>query len=251
MIRNSIYVYGKNSVIEYLDSGKQPRMILMRKGIRKDNKIKKIIDISYKHNIYLEYTQENELNRMTKNSNHQGVVIIADKPSEKDILSFEDLIDDLDKEERSCIALLDSVQDIHNMGAIIRSAEFFGVSAIIVPEKGSAPINETVHKTSSGAVEHMKIARVNNLNYAIEILKQSGYWIYGTYVGEGQKLCETKFDKKCAIVLGSESKGMKKSLKDNCDFLVFINRIGNIDSLNVSVSAGVVFYEYAKQQLSK
>lgn len=243
------HIYGKNSVIEYINSGKKPLSILIRNGINKDRKIKHILKICQDNSIHLEYTTEGELNRLTKNSNHQGVVLVTEKPKKMDLMNIEDLITELEHEKNSCVVLLDSIQDTHNMGAIIRSAEFFGISAVIIPEKNTAPINETVYKTSSGAIENIRIARVNNLKYAIELLKQSGFWIYGTYIDEGKSLNEVNFDNKTAIILGSESIGLKKTIKENCDFLIYIDRVGSIDSLNVSVSAGIVFYQYTKQNL--
>ncbi len=249
MNNKNLYIYGKNSVIEYLQRGKAPKSLFIRGSIKKDRKIKHILKLCQDYSVNVDHTSEGELNRMTKNANHQGVVLIAEKPGKTDLMKIEDLIMVLEDEEKCCVALLDSIQDTHNMGAIIRSAEFFGVSAIILPEKNTAPINETVYKTSSGAVEMVKIARVNNLKYAIELLKQNGFWIYGTYIDEGQSLNKTVFDKKSAVILGSESLGIKRTIKDNCDFLVLIDRVGDIDSLNVSVSAGIIFHHYAKQNL--
>ncbi len=249
MEKKEFIFYGKNSVIEYLDSGKKPIRVYIRDGVRKDRKISYILKECKKNNVNIEYISEDELNNLTKSGNHQGVAFVTGKSKKVEIIKIEQLIEELEKKEKCCVALLDSIQDTHNMGAIIRSAEFFGVSAIIIPSKNTAPINDTVYKTSSGAVEHIKIARVNNLKYAIELLKQNGFWIYGTYIEEGKDLKEIKFDKKTAIILGSEGKGLKKSIKENCDFLIFIIRFGNIESLNVSVTSGIIFYEYSKQHL--
>ena len=241
-------IFGKNSSIEYLNSGKLPVSVLMKKGLKNDTKIKQIINQCASNNIKIEYTTESDLNRMTGNGTHQGIVLLVERAKKIEFVDFNELMKDLSQKDSCCIALLDGIQDTHNMGAIIRSAEFFGVSAIIIPSRNSAPINETVYKTSSGAVEHIKISQVSNLGYAIEKLKQNEFWIYGTYIDNGENLKKVKFDKKSAIILGSEGKGMKKIIKDACDFLIFIDRVGTIDSLNVSVSSGVLFYEYARQQ---
>lgn len=241
------YIYGKNSVVEFLNNGHIPEYVLIRKGIRKDRKINHILKICNNNGIRVEYTTEGNLNRLTKNGNHQGVIIVSDRANKFEFMEFDTLLDELSEEENSCVVLLDSIQDTHNMGAIIRSAEFFGISAVILPVKNSAPINETVFKTSSGAVEYIRISKVNNLKYAIERLKDIGFWIYGTYIDNGEKLNDTSFDKKTALILGSESVGMRKSLINFCDYMIFIDRIGNIDSLNVSVTAGILFYEYSKK----
>jgi len=240
-------VYGKNSTIEYLNSKKLPISVLMKSGIKRDGKITHIVNVCSQNHIKIEYTTEGDLNRITKNGNHQGIVFFVEKQDKVEFIDFDDLLEELKEEEVSCVVLLDSIQDTHNMGAIIRSAEFFGISAIVVPIRESAPINETVYKTSSGAVEYMRISQVNNLKYAIDKLKENEFWIYGTYIEEGEDLKKIKFDKKSAIILGSEGKGMKKSIKDYSDFLIFIDRICNIGSLNVSVTSGIIYYEYSRQ----
>lgn len=239
-------IYGKNSVIEFLKKNNIPDSALIKKGIKKDNKVDFIINFCKNNNIKIEFTNENELNRITSNNNHQGIVLYI-KRQKVNFIEIEDLIEILLNEDKSCVALLDSIQDTHNMGAIIRSAAFFGVSAIVIPERHSAPINEIVCKTSSGAVENILISKVNNLKYAIELLKQNDFWVYGTYIDEGKDLKTVEFDKKTALILGSEGKGIKRTIKNNCDFLIYINRLGNIESLNVSVSAGILFYEYSRQ----
>lgn len=247
MKNEELLIYGKNSVIEYLDSGKRPIKLYLRNKVKKDRKISYILKECNRNNIYIQYINEYELGSLTKNGNHQGVILVVEKAKNIDIIEIEELMEKLESKEKCCVALLDSIQDTHNMGAIIRSAEFFGIDAVIIPSKNTAPINETVYKTSSGAVEYIDIARVNNLKYAMELLKQHGFWIYGTYIDEGKDLKDVKFDRKTALILGSEGKGLKKSIKENCDFLIFIIRLGNIESLNVSVTSGIMFYEYSKQ----
>ena len=144
--------------------------------------------------------------------------------------------------------LLDGIEDPHNLGAIIRTAETAGVHGIIIPKRRAASVNSTVAKVAAGAVEHMKIARVNNLNDTIDFLKEQGVWIYGTDMHTDKYYYQEEYTGSCGIVIGSEGFGMGRLVKENCDFLVKIPMKGHITSLNASVSAGIVMYEVVKQR---
>ena len=145
--------------------------------------------------------------------------------------------------------ILDGIEDPHNLGSIIRSAETAGVHGIIISKRRAASVNSTVSKVSAGAVQHMKIARVNNINDTIQELKDKGLWIYGTDMEAPKYYYEEDWKGPVAIVIGSEGFGMSRLVKENCDFLVKIPMKGKISSLNAAVSTGIVIYEAVKQRM--
>ena len=150
--------------------------------------------------------------------------------------------------EKPFIIILDGIEDPHNLGSIIRTAETAGVHGIIIPKRRACGVNSTVSKVSAGAVQHMKIARVNNINETIKFLKQNDIWICGTDGQAKTYYYQQDFKMPVAIIIGSEGYGMSRLVKENCDFLVKIPMKGKITSLNASVSAGIVMYEVTKQR---
>lgn len=144
--------------------------------------------------------------------------------------------------------ILDGIEDVHNLGSIIRTAETAGVHGIIIPKRRAASVNSTVVKTSAGAVEHMKIARVNNINETIDNLKKEGIWVCGTDMETNTIYYNQDYNMPIAIVIGSEGKGISRLTKENCDFLVKIPMKGKINSLNASVSAGIIMYEVVRNR---
>ncbi|HMN23857.1 MAG TPA: 23S rRNA (guanosine(2251)-2'-O)-methyltransferase RlmB [Ignavibacteriaceae bacterium] len=146
------------------------------------------------------------------------------------------------------LLILDSIQDTHNVGAILRSADCSGVDGIIVTKHNSAPINETVVKTSAGASEHVKIAQVNNLSQTIDELKQNGFWIVGSYLEGAKDYTKVDYKMPIAVIVGNEEKGIRKLTADKCDYLVRIPMKGKIQSLNVSVATGVLLFEILRQR---
>lgn len=146
------------------------------------------------------------------------------------------------------LLILDSIQDTHNVGAILRSADCSGVDGIIVTKHNSAPINETVVKTSAGASEHVKIAQVNNLSQTINELKQNGFWIVGSYLEGAKDYTKVDYKMPIAVIVGNEEKGIRKLTADKCDYLVRIPMKGKIQSLNVSVATGVLLFEILRQR---
>lgn len=162
---------------------------------------------------------------------------------------MEDILELAKKQkENAFLIILDGIEDVHNLGSIIRTAETAGVHGIIIPKRRSAPVNATVLKTSAGAVEHMKIARVNNINETIKYLKEEGIWICGTDMETNKDYYKQDYNMPIAIVIGSEGTGMSRLTKENCDFLVKIPMKGKINSLNASVSAGIVIYEVLRNR---
>ena len=152
------------------------------------------------------------------------------------------------RKENAFILILDGIEDPHNLGSIIRTAETAGVHGIIIPKRRAASVNSTVAKTSAGAVNFMKIARVNNISETIEYLKEKDVWIYGTDMNTNKTYYDEDLTGNVAIVIGSEGYGMSRLVKEKCDFLIKIPMKGKITSLNASVSAGIVMYEVVKQR---
>lgn len=238
-------IEGRNSVIELLESDRDINKILIAKGERHGS-INKIISIAKQRKIVIAEVERQKLNAISKTDNHQGVIAIVPPFNYS---SVDDILNEAkQKKEDSFILILDGIEDPHNLGSIIRTAETAGVHGVIIPKRRAASVNATVSKVSSGAVEHVKIARVNNLNDTIKYLKEQGLWICGTD-GEAKTYYYNQDLKgPIAIVIGSEGFGMSKLVKENCDFLVKIPMKGKITSLNASVSAGIVTYEVVKQR---
>jgi 23S rRNA (guanosine2251-2'-O)-methyltransferase len=190
------------------------------------------------------------LSRMTKNQNHQGVIIEI-KPAKKKTDNDLDGVLEQNKDNNPLYLILDSVQDPHNLGACIRTADAAGVTAIIIPKDRSASINETVRKVASGAVENVTVLSVVNLVRVIKKMKEAGIWVVGTAGGAEQSIYDMKMDVPTAIIMGGEGKGMRESILKECDYVASLPILGKIESLNVSVATGVVLYEVIRQRGAK
>ena len=196
--------------------------------------------------ILISEVSKEKINQMAQTHNNQGIIAIVPP---FDYCEVEDILLEANtRQEEPFIVILDGIEDPHNLGSIIRTAETAGVHGIIIPKRRAASVNSTVSKTSAGAVEYMKIARVNNLVETIKYLKQQGVWICGTDMETKTYYYDQDLKGSLAIVIGSEGFGMSRLVKENCDFLVKIPMKGKITSLNASVSAGIVMYEAMKQR---
>ena len=238
-------VEGRNSVIELLKSGKDINRLYIQKG-QKHGSILEIIKLAKKNKVIISEVEKSKLDKMANMQNHQGVIAIVPPFEYSDV---EDIIEEAKKRnEDPFILILDQIEDVHNLGSIIRTAECSGVHGIIIPKRRAAQVNSTVNKTSAGAVQYMKIARVNNINETINYLKENNVWIYGTDMNGTSYYDEQDYKGGVGIVIGSEGSGMSRLVKENCDFLIKIPMKGKINSLNASVSAGIVMYEIMKQR---
>ena len=238
-------IEGRNAVLEYLESGKDINKILITKG-EKHGSINKIIAIAKERKIIISELERSKLKQIAQTENNQGVIAIVPP---YDYCEVEDILEVAKKrQEEAFILILDGIEDPHNLGSIIRTAETAGVHGIIIPKRRACGINSTVSKVSAGAVQHMKIARVNNINETIKFLKQNDIWICGTDGQAKTYYFQQDFKMPIAIVIGSEGYGMSRLVKENCDFLVKIPMKGKITSLNASVSAGIVMYEATRQR---
>lgn len=246
---NEDIVFGRNAVKEALLSGKSANKMLIAKGDRKGS-IGEIITIAKKLNIEIQEVYNDKLNEITKevdeNANHQGVVLYI---SPIEYCEIDDILKTAsDKNEPPFVIVLDSLTDVHNIGAIIRSAECFGAHGIILNKKRSAPINATVLKASSGAAAHMKIARVPNIVAALKELKDKGLWVIGADM-DGQRTDKVNLKGAIALVIGSEGKGLARLTRENADIIASIEMSGNVNSLNASCAASVLMYEKKRQDM--
>lgn len=238
-------VEGRNAVLELLESGRDINKILVANG-EKHGSIHKILAIAKERKIIVTEIEKNKLNQIAQTPNNQGVIAIVPP---YDYCEVEDILDEAKrKNEKPFILILDGIEDPHNLGSIIRTAETAGVHGIIIPKRRAASVNSTVSKVSAGAVEYMKIARVNNINETIRYLKEQDVWICGTDMDTDTIYTKQDYKMPIAIVIGSEGFGMSRLVKENCDFLVKIPMKGRITSLNASVSAGIIMYEVVKNR---
>ena len=241
-------VEGRNSVLELLESGKDINKIFIAKGERHGS-INKIIAIAKEKGIIIVEKDKRQMDEMAQNQNYQGVIAIV-PPFE--YCEIEDIIDYAqEKKEDPFVLILDGIEDPHNLGSIIRTAETAGVHGIIIPKRRAAAVNSTVNKTSAGAVEHMHIARVTNISDAIQKLKDVGLWICGTDINTEKYYYDQDLTGPLGIVIGNEGSGMSDKVRKNCDFLIKIPMKGKVTSLNASVSTGIVIYEVVEQKMKK
>ena len=237
-------VYGRKPVLEAINSGADIEVIYVLYGQHGDS-VNKIFTAAKEHGIKISQISSSKFQQIAGNLNTQG--IIALKSSLK-FYDLDELINESKKTEFPLLLLLDSIQDPHNLGAIMRTAECAGVDGVIITTNQSAPITETVEKISAGAVSHLKICRVNNLVRTIDDLKKKGFWIVGTSLAKSKAYTEIDYKIPVALVMGNEERGIRKLVSDSCDFLVKIPMKGKIDSLNVSVSTGILLFEINRQR---
>ncbi len=236
-------VYGRNSVRELLKSERAVDKLYIVKGVR-EGSVSYLAEMAIERKIPIIEVEKSKLDRMCRGTNHQSVAATA---AAKEYSSIDDIIEKArSKGEKPFVVILDGVEDPHNLGAIIRTAECCGVHGIIIPKHRSATLNGVVYKTSAGALEYMLVAKETNITMAIEKLKKEGFWIFGAEAG-GQSCYDADFDVACAVVFGSEGKGISRLVKENCDYTVSIPIYGNVNSFNVSAAAAIVIGEVARQ----
>jgi 23S rRNA (guanosine2251-2'-O)-methyltransferase len=236
-------IYGVLPVLEALRAGaRRVDRIVIAEGAR-DARLRKVIEAARQGGVPVRREPRVALDRLTNNSNHQGVVAVASVATYSDAVSLLNLVS-----PTTIFILLDGIEDPHNLGAIIRTAECGGATAVIVPERRAAHISDVVAKTSAGAVEHLPVARVTNLASFIEALKEHNVWVVGVE-GSGS-ITYTDFDYRgaLALVFGGEGRGLHRLVRERCDAVVSIPMRGKVSSLNVSVAVGVVLFEALKQR---
>lgn len=228
-------VYGKNVVLEYLEGNKKIDKAFIQNNFNDFDIVNKI----KRKNIKIQTLSKFDMDKKVSGL-HQGIILNVEDYKYADIY-------DIISEDDSLIVMLDHIEDPHNFGAIIRSCEAAGVDGIIIPSDRSVEVNSTVIKTSVGTTEKMKIARVTNLNNTIKLLKDKGYWIFGTDM-YGADYTKLDYRGKTCIVCGNEGSGMSKLVGENCDFVASIPMKGEVNSLNASVATAIIVFEAVKQR---
>ena len=240
-------IEGRNSVLELLESGKDINKIFVTKG-EKHGSINKIIAVAKERKIVIVEKDKRQMEQMAQNQNYQGVIAVV-PPFE--YCEIEDILNVANKRnEDAFVLILDGIEDPHNLGSIIRTAETAGIHGIVIPKRRAASVNSTVNKVSAGAAQYMKIARVTNITDTIERLKKEGLWICGTDINTDKYYYNQDMTGPLGIVIGNEGSGISEKVKKNCDFLVKIPMKGKVTSLNASVSTGIIIYESLKQRLN-
>jgi 23S rRNA (guanosine2251-2'-O)-methyltransferase len=240
-------IYGINSVTEALKARQRSFEWVGVAKERNDLRLQRIIQECRQIGIPVRFLPRTELDRMASTASHQGVVAVT---TSKQYADLDDLIEGK-RGEHSLIVVLDGVEDPHNLGAILRTADACGADGVVIPERRAAGITGTVTKSSAGASEHLPVAKVTNIARTLEDLKLKNLWIVGLDERGKQSYDEIDYKMNCAVVLGAEGKGLHDLVAKKCDFLVSVPMLGKVPSLNVSVAAGVVLYEVVRQRRTK
>lgn len=241
-------VEGRNAVIELLKSGKPVNKVFIQKGERQGS-INEVIKLAKKNNNLISEVEKSKLDTLSDTGHHQGVIAFVSAVEYKTIDDIFALASE--RNEDPFIMIADEIEDPHNLGALIRTAECAGCHGVIIPKRRAVGVTEVVAKTSVGATQYVPIVRVNNINETIKELQDRGVWIVGTDGSAETLYTEQDMTGSIAIIIGSEGKGMGTLTMKNCDFLVKIPMMGKITSLNASVSGGIVVFEALRQRLIK
>lgn len=237
-------IIGRNAVREALRAGRPAECLMVQKGERKGS-VSPLIAQCAEMKIPVKEVDVKKLDYMCGHSNHQGIILIA---AAKEYCTLDDIFENArQKNEEPFIIICDGLEDPHNLGAVIRSAEAAGVHGVIVPSRHSAGLGYTVGKSSAGALEYVPVARVTNINATIAKIKEMGVWVYAADM-DGAPYYETDMSGAIAIIVGSEGKGISRLVKENADICVSIPMKGKINSLNASVAAGILMFEAAKSR---
>ena len=237
-------LYGRNPVLEALKNGTTINKIYIAKGEMKGS-VKEIMALAKERRIVVTQVEKAKLDSMFPKVNHQGV---AASIAAADYVEWQDILESARvKGEDPFIIVLDELEDPHNLGAILRTADAAGAHGVIIPKRRAVPLTEGVAKASAGAVEYVPVARVSNLAQTLEALKKEGLWVAGAAMN-GKCYYEQDLKGPLAVVIGSEGKGISRLVEEKCDFLVEIPMFGDVNSLNASVAAAVLMYEIVRQR---
>jgi 23S rRNA (guanosine2251-2'-O)-methyltransferase len=240
-------IEGRNPVIEVMKSSRTVEKLLIAKG-NIEGSIKMIVGMAKDKGIVISEVDRKKLDDMSSTGSHQGVIAIV---SPYTYFTIDQIFEYAkEKDEDPFIIILDEIEDPHNLGSIVRSANVCGAHGVIIPKRRSALVTSTVAKASAGAVEHTRIAKVTNINQTIKELKDRGVWVAGTDM-DGEVSYKANLKGPIAIVVGSEGKGISKLVRENCDLVISIPMKGEINSLNASVAAGIMMYEVLRQRGSQ
>ena len=238
MNKDTNLIYGKNPVIEAINAKKALKVFLAA-----NFNDQKILALIKNNKVAVQTVSPNEMEKMANGGVHQGIAAEL-KPYQT--VSLQEIVARAKKKEKKIIVILDGIEDPHNLGAILRSADVFEASGIVLPKHNSVSLNATVAKTSAGAINYVPVAVVNNLNQAIKELKEEGYWVVATDGSATISYSSLKYDFPVVIVIGSEGKGVSSLVLKNSDYIVKIPQFGHVNSLNASVAAGILLAEVHK-----
>ena len=237
-MKDTNLIYGKNPVIEAINAKKALKVFLVV-----NFNDQKILALIKNNKVAVQTVSPNEMEKMANGGVHQGIAAEL-KPYQT--VSLQEIVAKAKKKEKKIIVMLDGIEDPHNLGAILRSADVFEASGIVLPKHNSVSLNATVAKTSAGAINYVPVAVVNNLNQAIKELKEEGYWVVATDGSATISYSSLKYDFPVVIVIGSEGKGVSSLVLKNSDYIVKIPQFGHVNSLNASVAAGILLAEVHK-----
>jgi 23S rRNA (guanosine2251-2'-O)-methyltransferase len=239
---------GIHAVREALEAGHALDRIVIARG-RQDTRVEEIVQLARERNIPLRFEDRTQIDRLAGSKDHQGVVAVA---AARAAATLEDILAAANagagQGQKGLIVLLDGVEDPHNLGAIIRTALASGAHGVVIPERRSAGLTDTVARASAGALAHLPVAKVTNLAQTMEELKEAGYWLIGLDEDADKSYTEADYRSPVGIILGGEGKGLHDLTRKRCDFVVSLPTIGPVKSLNVSVAAGVVLFEALRQR---
>lgn len=238
-MENNNFIFGRNVVKEAILSNRTIEYILVSKG-KNLGSINSIIKLAKDRKIIIKEVSNQKLDFLSQGLSHQGIGALVSAYS---YFSVDDILNTAkEKNEKPFIIIADGIEDPHNLGAIIRTAECAGAHGIIIPKRNSSSLTATVEKSAAGALAHIKVAKVTNIANTIDYLKEKGLWIYCADM-DGKNYSKENMDVSLALVVGSEGKGIKKLVKQKCDIIVSLPLKGNITSLNASVAAGILMYK--------
>lgn len=233
------FIIGRHPVRESLQSNRKINKLFVQEGISGKD-LDRIQGLAKSKKIVISYVPKTKLDTLSDDQNHQGVVLSI---SPMEYASIDELFAVAEeRNERPFFVMLDEIEDPHNLGSIMRTADVTGVHGIIIPNRRSANLTSTVSKASAGAIEHVKVARVTNLSQTIATLKERGLWIFGTDM-EGTDYREWNTDSPICLIIGNEGKGLSRLVKENVDEVITIPMAGNVQSLNASVAASILMFE--------
>ena len=235
-------IEGRNSVYELLKTDKEIDKILVQKDL-KDDASKRLINVIRSHKVKVQLVDKYVIEKEAESTRHQGFIAFV---SDYKYFELEDIIDAC-ADKDGLIVILNEVLDPHNLGSIIRVCECAGADGIIIGKDRSASVSDTVMRISAGALNHVKVAKVTNINNAIDKLKENGFWVYGAELG-GESIYKSNLTGKICLVIGGEDSGVKPLTKEKCDAIVSIPMLGKVNSLNASVACGIVVYEVVRQR---
>lgn len=245
----SEYIWGRNPVLETLHTQRRIKRILLAEGLRNAAPLSEIVHEAEQRHIPVESVPRNRLDQLSRGAVHQGCIAEVE---ERSYVTLDDILAHAaEKQEPPFLLILDAIQDVNNLGSLLRTAEAAGMHGVILPERRAAEVNATVVKTSAGATEHLLIAQETNLTRTIDLLKRQNVWVVGL-AGEGKTLyTQANLTGPLALVVGNEGKGISRLVREHCDVLIKLPMLGHINSLNAAVAGSIAVYEALRQREAK